>query len=107
MLARVNLLSSWGFGVKTFRIDSTFCTTRGSANIYPCTADGVTASFSAAPTNTINSNAASTATFAGIWTGVQGPFKAIGAVANAAIVEDTGGSGINQANFGDTVDATG
>merc|ERR1711865_1298950 len=33
-----------------------FCTTRGSANIYPCTADGVTASFSAAPTNTINSN---------------------------------------------------
>jgi len=84
-----------------------FCTTRGSANIYPCTADGVTASFSAAPTNTINSNAASTATFAGIWTGVQGPFKAIGAVANAAIVEDTGGSGINQANFGDTVDATG
>merc|ERR1712086_794315 len=84
-----------------------FCTTRGSANIYPCAADGVTASFSASTDNTINSNAALTTSFAGIWTGVQGPFKAIGAVANAAIVEDTGGSGINQANFGDTVDAAG
>merc|ERR1711865_917101 len=90
----------------TISADS-FCTTRGSANIYPCAADGVTASFSASTDNTINSNAALTTSFSGIWTGVQGPFKAIGAVANAAIVEDTGGSGINQANFGDTVDAAG
>merc|ERR1711865_1102231 len=59
-----------------------FCTTRGGADIYPCDQLGV-------------------------WTGVQGPYKAVDALSGTAIVEDTGGSGINQANFGDTVPAAG
>jgi len=84
-----------------------FCTTRGGADIYPCDQLGVTTGFSASTDNKINSDTTSTAAFAGVWTGVQGPYKAVDALSGTAIVEDTGGSGINQANFGDTVPAAG